>query len=130
VFVRKVPGRTGSTKVQIAERRGGRDVVLEHLGTARSGAELAALVAEARRRLRPGQDALDLRLEAGVSSGRGVITAKASAVLWSWARHMPGWASTRSGWGVQAAGAGAGGGADLESGLAAGAGPSTPSTAA
>ena len=36
VFVRKSPGRSGSTKVQIAERRAGRDVVLEHVGTARS----------------------------------------------------------------------------------------------
>ena len=32
VFVRKSPGRSGSTKVQIAERRDGRDVVLEHVG--------------------------------------------------------------------------------------------------
>lgn len=29
VFVRKVPGRSGATKVQVAERRAGRDVVLE-----------------------------------------------------------------------------------------------------
>ena len=60
VFVRKSPGRSGSTKVQIAERRAGRDVVLEHVGTARSEGELAVLLAEARRRLRPGQDALEL----------------------------------------------------------------------
>ena len=39
VFVRKSPGRSGSTKVQIAERRAGRDVVLEHVGTARGEAE-------------------------------------------------------------------------------------------
>ena len=45
VFVRKVPGRSGSIKVQLAERRGGRDVVLEHIGTARSDAELAILMA-------------------------------------------------------------------------------------
>ena len=48
VFVRKVPGRSGSTKVQVAERRAGRDVVLEHVGTARSEAELAVLMARAR----------------------------------------------------------------------------------
>lgn len=34
VFVLKAPGRSGATKVQIAGRRGGRDVVLEHVGTA------------------------------------------------------------------------------------------------
>ena len=62
VFVRKVPGRSGSTKVQVAERRAGRDVVLEHVGTARSEAELAVLMAEARGRLRPGQEPLDLQV--------------------------------------------------------------------
>ena len=83
VFVRKLPGRSGSTKVQVAERRAGRDVVLEHVGTARSEAELAVLMAEARRRLRPGQDALDLPLPEQPGDGRsGVITAKRSALLW------------------------------------------------
>lgn len=55
VFIRKSPGRSGATKVQIAERRGGRNHILEHVGTARSEAELAVLMAEAKRRLRPGQ---------------------------------------------------------------------------
>ncbi|WP_441768675.1 IS1634 family transposase, partial [Kribbia dieselivorans] len=87
VFVRKSPGRSGSTKVQIAERRAGRDVVLEHVGTARSEAELAVLMAEARRRLRPGQDALDLTLSdsdngEGTAARPGVITSKSSALLW------------------------------------------------
>lgn len=58
VFVRKASGRSGSTKVQIAERRAGRDVVLEHGGTARSEADLAVLMAQARRRLRRGQEAV------------------------------------------------------------------------
>ncbi|MEO3939251.1 hypothetical protein V3N99_21255 [Dermatophilaceae bacterium Soc4.6] len=72
VFVKKVPGRSGSTKVQVAERRAGRHVALEHVGTARSDAELAVLMAEARRRLRPGQDALDLALpERPRTAGRG-----------------------------------------------------------
>ena len=85
VFVRKSPGRSGSTKVQIAQRRTGRDVVLEHIGTARGEAELAVLMAEARRRLRPGQEALDLELDeknGGQSSRSGVITGKQSALLW------------------------------------------------
>jgi len=80
VFVRKVPGRPGSTKVQLAERRAGRDVVLAHIGTARSEAELAVLVAEAQRRLRPGQQSLDLGLHQAPTSIRtGVITGKRSA---------------------------------------------------
>lgn len=85
VFVRKPPGRSGSTKVQIAQRRAGRDVVLEHIGTARGEAELAVLMAEARRRLRPGQEALDLELDeenGGQSSRLAVITGKHSALLW------------------------------------------------
>ena len=83
VFVRKVPGRSGSTKVQVAERRAGRDVVLEHVGTARSEAELAVLVAEAHRRMRPGQEVFDLGLEGAPDPSRpGVITAKRSALLW------------------------------------------------
>ena len=83
VFVRKVPGRSGSTKVQVAERRAGRDVVLEHVGTARSEAELAVLMAEARRRLRPGQDALDLPFPEQPGEARsGVITSKRSTLLW------------------------------------------------
>ena len=87
VFVRKSPGRSGSTKVQIAERRAGRDVVLEHVGTARGDAELAVLMAQARRRLRPGQDVLDLGGmdgddAGGVAERPGVITGKRSAVLW------------------------------------------------
>jgi len=81
--VRKVPGRAGATKVQIAERRAGRDVVLEHIGTAHDGAELAVLMDLARARVRPGQDELDLGIEADAGRGRpGVIMTKSSAVLW------------------------------------------------
>lgn len=87
VFVRKSPGRSGSTKVQIAERRAGRDVVLEHVGTARTDAEMAVLMAQARRRIEDGQDALDLGLvgaveDEGVPERPGVITAKNSGLLW------------------------------------------------
>lgn len=88
VFVRKSPGRSGSTKVQLAERREGRDVVLEHVGTARTDAELAVLMARARRRLHEGQETLDLDLEVvgledeGVPQRPGLITSKRSALLW------------------------------------------------
>lgn len=83
VFIRKSAGRSGATKVQIAERRGGRNHILEHVGTARAEAELAVLLAEARRRLRPGQDAFDLKVAGMQDEGKpGVITGKRSAVLW------------------------------------------------
>lgn len=85
--MRKSPGRSGATKVQIAERRDGRDVVLEHVGTAHDEAELAALMVVARKKLYPGQG--ELRLEGlsspgvdGSSTGSAVITSKTNAVLW------------------------------------------------
>jgi Transposase DDE domain len=81
VFVRKIRTASGATAVQIAERRGGRDLVLEHLGSARTDSELAALVVAARRKLYPGQGELDLNA-GGVPAGQAVITAKSSAVLW------------------------------------------------
>lgn len=83
VFVRKAAGRSGATKVQIAERVDGRNRILEHVGTARSEPELAALMAEARRRLRPGQQALELGVEGVPEDGRpAVITGKRCALLW------------------------------------------------
>ena len=84
VFVRKSPGRAGATKVQIAERRDGRDVVLEHVGTAHDDAELSALMTVARGKLYPGQGQLDLAVESadGPAPGNGMITGKTSAVLW------------------------------------------------
>jgi len=81
VFVRKVKTASGATAVQIAERAGGRDRVLEHLGSAHTSAELAALVETARGRLYPGQGELDLS-DGSVPAGHAVITAKSSAVLW------------------------------------------------
>lgn len=84
--MRKAQGRSGSTKVQLAERRHSRDVVLEHVGTARSDAELAVLMAQARRRLHEGQEALDLDCvgleDDGVPQRLGLITSKRSALLW------------------------------------------------
>lgn len=89
VFVRKSPGRSGATKVQIAERRGGRDVVLEHVGTAHDEAELAALLAVARKKLYPGQGELDLDGisghvpgQTGAAAGQAVVTGKSSTLLW------------------------------------------------
>ena len=42
--MRKVKTASGATAVQIAERRGGRDHVLEHLGSAHTDVELTALL--------------------------------------------------------------------------------------
>lgn len=67
----------GRRRVQIAERQGGRDKVLEHLGSAHTNADLKALLEAARRRIHPGQDELDLS-EGSVPAGQSVITGKSS----------------------------------------------------
>lgn len=100
VFVRRVPGRSGSIKVQLAERRDGRDVVIEHVGTARTEAELAVLMARARRREHEGQEAFDLDglglEDEGVPQRPGLITSKRSVLLW----HVLGQAYARLGFDV------------------------------
>jgi len=61
VFLRKVRTASGATAVQIARRENRRDVVVEHLGSARTDAELAALMQVGRRKLQiQGQGVLDL----------------------------------------------------------------------
>jgi hypothetical protein len=58
---------------------------------------LAVLMAQARARLRPGQQALDLKVPGADEQGRsGLITAKRSAVLW----HVLSSAYTRLGFDV------------------------------
>ena len=59
-FVRKVRTSSGAVAVQIVTRRGRQVERIEHVGSARSDGQLALLLASARERLRPGQDALDL----------------------------------------------------------------------
>lgn len=81
VFVRKVKTGSGATAVQLAERAGGRDRVVEHLGSARTDAELAALLEAARGKLRPGQGELDFS-SGQAGTGQAVITSKSSALLW------------------------------------------------
>ena len=62
VFLRKVRTASGATAVQIAERVGGRDKVIEHLGSAHTDAELAVLMESGRRKMHDGQGELDLVL--------------------------------------------------------------------
>jgi transposase len=59
-YVRKVRTASGAVAVQIVTRRGGAVEQVEHLGSARTDAELAMLLSAAGDRLSPGQDALDL----------------------------------------------------------------------
>ena len=81
VFVRKVPGRNGAIKVQIAERRDRRDVVLEHVGTAHNDGELAALLRIANDHLYPGQGMLPFDSDSGERPGQAVVIAQESRLL-------------------------------------------------
>ncbi|MBK8463307.1 MAG: hypothetical protein IPL36_09800 [Nigerium sp.] len=55
-FVRTVKTGSGSTAVQIVEKRNGRCRIVEHVGSARDDAELAVLMSQARQRLHGVQD--------------------------------------------------------------------------
>ena len=66
VFLRKVKTASGAIAVQIARRENRRDVVVEHLGSAHTEAELAALMLAGRRKLEEGQETLELGLEPGI----------------------------------------------------------------
>jgi hypothetical protein len=81
-FLRKVKTASGATAVQLTERRGGRDRVLEHLGSAHTEAELAALMQVGRERLYPGQGMLPVELEQdGPGSGSALVQATTSRLL-------------------------------------------------
>ncbi len=79
--MRKVKTASGATAVQIAERRGGRDHVLEHLGSAHTDVELTALLQVGRKRLHPGQDMLDVEFERGSQSAPATVQATSSRLL-------------------------------------------------
>lgn len=87
-FVRKVKTASGATAVQIVEKKAGQRRILEHLGSAHTQAELAALLAVADRKLHEGQDQLfdaDKPPTGAPRPARGgpVVTANRSELLWS-----------------------------------------------
>ncbi|WVN79224.1 IS1634 family transposase (plasmid) [Rhodococcus sp. M8-35] len=79
-YIRKVRTASGATAVQIAAKHDRRDKVLEHLGSAHTDSELAALLETAREKLLAGQQELDLDLGT-TSSGPPTITGKRSRWL-------------------------------------------------
>lgn len=81
VYVRKVPTASGATAVQIARKENRRDVVIEHLGSAHTEAELAALVQAARRKIEEGQGVLDLGLDTEGDPGAAIVQTKTSRLL-------------------------------------------------
>lgn len=63
LYVRKVPTASGATAVQIAEKVRGKREIVDHIGSAHTPAELAAMVAIAKQRIQGDQQALDLGFE-------------------------------------------------------------------
>ena len=78
--MREVAGRAVCTKVRIAERCDGHDVVVEHVGTARTPAELAVLMARVRRRMQEGKGVFDLgefdAIDEGILGRPALITSE------------------------------------------------------
>lgn len=79
VFLRKVKTASGATAVQIAERKNRRDVVIEHLGSAHTEVELAALMRAGEDKIHAGQGALDLGLSKDPQSA--FVHSKSSRLL-------------------------------------------------
>jgi hypothetical protein len=64
VFVRKVRTASGAVAVQVMRKAGRRDVVVEHVGSAHTDAELGVLLERARRVVTGAQDVLDFEVSA------------------------------------------------------------------
>ena len=85
-YVRKVRTASGATAVQIAETVQGRRRIVEHIGSAHTEAELAALIAVAKGKIDAGQQHLDLQLSGAEqvrAAGEAVITRYSSELLWT-----------------------------------------------
>lgn len=80
-FLRKVKTASGATAVQIVEKRHGARTILEHLGSARDEAELAALLRIGHEKLHANQPTLELPTQRGVRPGVAVIQGKRSQLL-------------------------------------------------
>lgn len=86
LFLRKVKTASGAIAVQIVEKRSGRRVIVEHLGSARDDAELAALMQAGQAKLHQNQPTLDLGVSqhgatSAASAGGAVVTGSRSQLL-------------------------------------------------
>lgn len=81
VFLRKVKTASGATAVQIARKENRRDVVIEHLGSAHTEAELALLMQIGRRKIEEGQGVLDLDLGPDPRPDQAIVQEQTSRLL-------------------------------------------------
>lgn len=83
--MRKVKTSSGATAVQIVEKVRGQRKILEHIGSAHTEGELAALIAVARGKITAGQQPLELGLEPEAqvrSGGDAVVRRHSRELLW------------------------------------------------
>ncbi len=86
--MRKVRTASGATAVQIMHKRGQRVLGIDHIGSARTEAELALLQAIAHQRLHAGQDELPFEQDgtgprpSGAGGWVATVTGTSSLVLW------------------------------------------------
>lgn len=80
-FLRKVQTVSGAAAVQIVEKVGRRNRVLEHLGSAHTPGELAVLMEAGRRKLHVGQGELPLGLDRELLVGQAVVEHSTSRLL-------------------------------------------------
>ena len=85
-FVRKVKTSSGASAVQLVEKVRGQRRILEHIGSAHTDGELAALIAVARGKISEGQQSLDLGLKSEQKArfgGDAVVRRHSSELLWT-----------------------------------------------
>ena len=84
LFLRKVATPSGATSVQIVEKRDGVRTIVEHIGSAHTREELAALTQIGQDKIHGDQLALDLGHDDGTAAGSGqpTVVGSASRVLW------------------------------------------------
>ena len=80
-YVRKVRTASGAVAVQVARKDRGRVVVLAHLGSAHTDAELGILLEQAREMVVGGQAALDFEVAARAQSMADVADFRAQALI-------------------------------------------------
>jgi hypothetical protein len=81
-FVRKVPTASGATAVQIADKTGGKYRIVEHLGSAHTPEDLAALVEAGKAKLAdPGQATLDFDTADKPRVSSAVVKSSRSGIL-------------------------------------------------
>lgn len=80
-YVRKVRTSSGAVAVQVARKDAGRVVILAHLGSAHTDAELGILLEQARAMVIGGQVALDFEVAARAQSMAGVADFRERALI-------------------------------------------------